>query len=160
MTELDQVTIDAALERSLVEQRERLSERTFRRYEEVVLQLRHCLDSYAYSSLSDGEQERWQQAYDRGDEQAYCHLFEPERIPDHLGSFLDWFMVRKVMAGEELLKAAGTVTGKLVRWLAQQGLHRSRRRRGRLSARPRSRTRSADRRPARDASARRVRAAV
>lgn len=29
-------------------------------------------------------------------------------------------MVRKVMAGQELLKAAGTVTGKLVRWLETQ----------------------------------------
>jgi hypothetical protein len=29
-------------------------------------------------------------------------------------------MVRKVMAGQELLKAAGTVTGKLVRWLEKE----------------------------------------
>jgi hypothetical protein len=29
-------------------------------------------------------------------------------------------MVRKVIAGRELLKAAGTVTGKLVRWLETQ----------------------------------------
>ena len=29
-------------------------------------------------------------------------------------------MVRKVIAGQELLKAAGTVTGKLARWLEQQ----------------------------------------
>ena len=30
-------------------------------------------------------------------------------------------MVRKVIAGQELLKASGTVTGKLVRWLAERG---------------------------------------
>lgn len=30
-------------------------------------------------------------------------------------------MVRKVSAGQELLKAAGTVTGKLARWLEQHG---------------------------------------
>jgi hypothetical protein len=30
-------------------------------------------------------------------------------------------MVRKVMAGQDLLKASGTVTGKLVRWLAAHG---------------------------------------
>jgi hypothetical protein len=30
-------------------------------------------------------------------------------------------MVRKVMAGQELLRAAGTVTGKLARWLEQHG---------------------------------------
>ena len=30
-------------------------------------------------------------------------------------------MVRKVIAGQELLKASGTVTGKLARWLADHG---------------------------------------
>ncbi len=41
--------------------------------------------------------------------------------PDHLGEFLDYFMVSKVMAGQELLKASGTVCGKLARWLAERG---------------------------------------
>ena len=31
-------------------------------------------------------------------------------------------MIRKVVAGEELLRAAGTVTKKLARWLADRGL--------------------------------------
>ncbi|MCA1699004.1 MAG: hypothetical protein LC790_08920 [Actinobacteria bacterium] len=30
-------------------------------------------------------------------------------------------MVRKVVAGQELLKAAGTVTAKLTRWLSEHG---------------------------------------
>jgi len=30
-------------------------------------------------------------------------------------------MVRKVIAGQELLRAPGTVTGKLVTWLAARG---------------------------------------
>ena len=107
MTKLEQVTIDDALERFLADQRARLSERTYHRYEEVIRLLRHSLDDYAYSSLSTAEQARWQKAYDEGDEQAYRHLFGPERIVEHLGSFLDWFMVRKVMAGQELLKASG-----------------------------------------------------
>ncbi len=34
---------------------------------------------------------------------------------------LDYFMVRKVMAGEELLRAAGTVTKKLAKWMAATG---------------------------------------
>ena len=55
-----------------------------------------------------------------GDEEAFCKLFGPEEIPPHLGEFLGYFMVRKVSAGQELLKAAGTVTGKLARWLEQQ----------------------------------------
>ena len=40
-------------------------------------------------------------------------------VLDHLGAFLGDFMVRKLFASQELLKASGTVTGKLVRWLSQ-----------------------------------------
>jgi hypothetical protein len=38
------MTIDAVLAQFLAEQRGRLSPRTFRRYEEVVDLLRHCLN--------------------------------------------------------------------------------------------------------------------
>ena len=41
-------------------------------------------------------------------------MFGPEKIAENLGEFLDYFMVRKVIAGQELLKASGTVTGKLL----------------------------------------------
>ena len=80
--------------------------------------LRDSLDSYAYSSLEPAEHRRWEQAFDAGDERAFCRLFGPEKIPEHLGEFLGYFMVRKVIAGQELLKAAGTVTNKLIAWLA------------------------------------------
>ena len=55
------------------------------------------------------------------EEYAFCQLFGPEKIPEHLGEFLGYFMVRKVIAGQELLRASGTVTGKLVTWLAARG---------------------------------------
>jgi hypothetical protein len=113
-------TIDHVLEVFLREQRLRLSDRTYRNYEDVIRLLRHSLDGYGYVSLSEPEAKRWQTAFDTGDEEAFCHLFGPEKIPPHLGEFLGYFMVRKVMAGQELLKAAGTVTGKLVRWLEKE----------------------------------------
>lgn len=114
-------TIDEALARFLAEHRERLSVRTFRRYEEVVELLRHCLDGYAYQSLDDKERRRWEAEFEANEEGAFCRMFGSEKIPENLGEFLGYFMVRKVIAGQELLKAAGTVTGKLVRWLAEQG---------------------------------------
>ena len=40
---------------------------------------------------------------------------------ENLGEFLGYFMVRKVIAGQELLHAAGTVTKKLASWLHDQG---------------------------------------
>jgi len=113
-------TIDTVLDAFLHEQRARLSERTYRNYQDVIRLLRDSLNMYAYSSLSAAEAKRWQKAFDAGDEEAFCHLFGPQEIPPHLGEFLGYFMVRKVIAGQELLKAAGTVTGKLVRWLETQ----------------------------------------
>ncbi|MGH2862452.1 MAG: hypothetical protein ACRDLT_13245, partial [Solirubrobacteraceae bacterium] len=83
--------------------------------------LRESLNAYAYSSLDARDAKRWQKAFDAGSEETFCHLFGPQEIPPHLGEFLGYFMVRKVIAGQELLKAAGTVTGKLARWLEQQG---------------------------------------
>lgn len=115
------VTIDDALEAFLAEERKRLSPKTLRNYEDVVHLLRDSLNSYAYDSLGKSEQKRWRTAFDAGDEEAYCHLFGPEKIVDHLGEFLGWFMVRKVMAGQELLRASGTVTKKLASWLHEQG---------------------------------------
>ncbi len=83
--------------------------------------LRHCLNGYGHQYLDDDERVRLEQAFDAGDEEAFVHLFGPEKIADVLGEFLDYFMVRKVMAGEELLRAAGTVTKKLAKWMAANG---------------------------------------
>jgi hypothetical protein len=105
----------------LAAQRSRLSDRTYSNYEHVIELLRHSLDDYGYSSLAAADAKRWKAAYEAGDERAFCHLFGPEMIPAHLGEFLGYFMVRKVIAGQELLKAAGTVSGKLIRWLEQEG---------------------------------------
>ncbi|MGH8300182.1 MAG: hypothetical protein ACRET5_01795 [Steroidobacteraceae bacterium] len=115
----DVVTIDQALDAFLADQRARLSDRTYRNYEDVIGLLRDSLNRYAYSSLDTRESKQWQKAFDAGDEDAFCRLFGPQEIPPHLGEFLGYFMVRKVIAGQELLKAAGTVTGKLARWPEQ-----------------------------------------
>lgn len=116
-----ETTIDAVLPSFLAEQRVRLSPKTFRKYEEVVELLRHCLEGYGYQRLGDEERRRWEAEFGAHEEGAFCRLFGPEKIPGNLDEFLDYFMVRKVIAGQELLKASGTVTGKLVRWLAERG---------------------------------------
>lgn len=117
----DQLTIEQALREFLAEQRALLSPRTFRRCEDVVWLMRECLERYGHSSLDADERRRWEKAVEAGEERAFCRLFGPERILEHLGGFLDWFMVRKVLAGPGLLRASGTVTGKLVRWLSERG---------------------------------------
>ena len=115
------VTIDEALEAFLEEQRERLSPKAMRNYDEVVFLLRSSLNSYAYDSLDEVEQRRWRKAFDDGDEEAFTKLYGPDKIVGHLGEFLGYFMVRKVMAGEELLRASGTVAKKLASWLHEHG---------------------------------------
>jgi hypothetical protein len=115
------VTIDAAFDAFLAEQRERLSPKTLWNYEEVVFLLRSSLNSYAYDSLDEVEQRRWRNAFDAGDEDAFTKLFGPAKVVEHLGEFLGYFMVRKVMASQDLLRASGTVTKKLASWLHEQG---------------------------------------
>jgi len=115
------MTIDEALCAFLAEERERLSERTMRNYEYVVELLSDSLNGYGPNGLEKADYRRWQKVYDQGDEEAFCHLFGPERIVDHYGEFLGYFMVRKVWASQELLRSAGTVTKRLAGWLFEHG---------------------------------------
>lgn len=82
--------------------------------------LRHCLNGYGHQSLDGRERKRWEAAFTE-DEDAFVKLFGPDKIADNLGEFLGYFMIRKVMAGEEFLRAAGTVTKKLAKWLGEHG---------------------------------------
>jgi hypothetical protein len=114
-------TIDRALEAFLEDSRSRLSARTARTYESVIELLRACLNSYGHQYLSEAELAAFEAAYQAGDEQAFCRLFGAEKIVESVGEFLGYFMVRKVAASEELLRASGTVSAKLVAWLAERG---------------------------------------
>lgn len=120
--EVARPTINEALAEFLAEQRERLSASTFRKYDDVVGLLRHSLDGYGHQWLSDGERAFWEKQWREVDESgSYCNTFGPEKIPENLGEFLGYFMVRKVMAGKDLLRAAGTVTKRLASWLEAKG---------------------------------------
>ncbi|MDP9403154.1 MAG: hypothetical protein M3P85_07415 [Actinomycetota bacterium] len=114
-------SIDEVLSQFLVAQEQRLAERTFANYRSVVELLRHCLNGYGHQYLDDHERRRYEAALDAGDENAFVHLFGPEKIGEGMGEFLDYFIVRKVIAGEELLPTAGTVTKKLAKWMATNG---------------------------------------
>jgi hypothetical protein len=117
----EQLTIERVLREFLTECKLQLAPRTTHMYESVLQLLCACLNSYGHQTLSDDELNDFETAYKAGDEQAFCRLFGPDRIVDNLGEFLGYFMARKVVAGESLLRASGTVTGKLVAWLAERG---------------------------------------
>ncbi|MBC8446459.1 MAG: hypothetical protein H8D78_01795 [Chloroflexi bacterium] len=114
-----QPTISEVLQQFLDDQSRRLEPRTFARYEDVIGLLQHSINGYAYNRLRAEESALFDALYGQGLQ--FCDVFGPEKILDNIGEFLDYFMVRKVIAGQELLRAAGTVTKKLARWLQEKG---------------------------------------
>lgn len=116
-----EITIDQILEQFLEEQRAGLSARTMRNYDYVIELLRDSLNGYGPNSLDKADLARWKKTYDAGDEEAFCRLFGPEELLGNLDEFLGYFMVRKVIAGQELLRSAGTVAKKLANWCHQNG---------------------------------------
>ena len=116
-------TIDQVFDEFLAQQRERLKSGTVSKYEDVLNLLRHHLNGYGYESLSTAESALFDRHYNaNGDEhREFCELFGPDKIVGSLGSLLGYFMIRKVMAGQDLKRAAGTVTKKLSKWLAAKG---------------------------------------
>jgi len=116
-------TIGDVLEEFLDEQEERLSRRTFSQYSDVIELLQHSLNGYAYSYLGDKETAYFDRLRTTGGgaDLQFCEVFGPEHILGNVDEFLSYFMVRKVMASKELLRAAGTVTKKLARWLQKKG---------------------------------------
>lgn len=114
-------TIDRALASFLAEKQEATKQRAFRNYADIVDLLKHSLNGYAYDSLDRFERRRWEKAFEAGDEAAFTRLFGPDKIPPHLGEFLGYFMIRKVIVPATLTAAAGRVTKELVEWLAEQG---------------------------------------
>lgn len=114
-------SIELVLNEFLQEQHDRLREPTFRKYLTIVELLESCLNGYGHESLSEIELRRFEKAFDDGDELAYCHLFGAEKIPAQVPAFLYWFMLRKVICGDDLLRAASTVTKRLLKWLEARG---------------------------------------
>jgi hypothetical protein len=114
-------SIELAFNDFLQEQHGRLREPTFRKYLTIVELLESCLNGYGHESLSEIELRRFEKAFEDGDEQAFCHLFGAKKIPSHLPAFLYWFMLRKVICRDDLLRAASTVTKRLLKWLEERG---------------------------------------
>ncbi len=118
-----QPNIDEVLDAFLKGQRARLSAKTVSNGEAVIQLLRSYLNGYAYQGLSKAEA-RW---FDRSfnaegkEHREFCELFGPDKILENLNGFLGDFMIRKVMAGEDFKRAAGTVTRKLSKWLGEKG---------------------------------------
>ncbi len=113
-------TIADALNEFVKEETTGLSVATQRKYRDIVELLAHSLNGYAYQYLDKTESERYDRLYSE-EEMEFCNIFGPEHILRNVDEFLSYFMVRKVMAGKDTLRAAGTVTKKLMAWLEGKG---------------------------------------
>jgi hypothetical protein len=108
-------TITQVFQEFLADQKSRLSHKTYLRYASVIDLLRLYLESY-WPGRGQGKYGR---ITDAGG--TFCGTFGPEDVIPGFSEFLGYFMPRKVMAGNDTMKAAGTVTKRLARWLAEKG---------------------------------------
>ena len=115
--------IEQALDEFLAEQLKALKPKTVAGYRDVIQLFKDCMNGYAYQSLSKAETALFDKHYNAEgkDHREFCQLFGPERIPENTGEFLGYFMVRKVMAGGDFKRLAGTVIKKLSKWLVEKG---------------------------------------
>jgi len=120
-------TIEAVLGEFLEDQAKRLKPSTMRKYQSIVSLFQSFLDGYGSQDLGKQEDALFERFYNAsGDEhREFCQIFGPEKIPGNVGEFLDYFMVRKVMCGKDLMQAAGTVMKKLGKWLEEKGYIKS-----------------------------------
>lgn len=81
------------------------------------------LNNYAYQSLSPEETEIFERHYNAEgkNHKDFCELFGPEKIPENVGEFVSYFLVRKVMASASFIGQAARVVEKLCRWLVTKG---------------------------------------
>jgi len=108
-------TIDDLLAEFLADQEARLSPKTYARYEGIV----DLYQSYLERYWPDHSGEDYNTVTRAGG--TYCGTYGAEDITAGFSEFLDYFMPHKVIAGNETMKAAGTVIKKLAKWLVARG---------------------------------------
>jgi hypothetical protein len=107
-------TISQLFDEFLADQKDRISHKTFLKYRSIIGLYKSYLESYWPGH--DGEYDKITKAGG-----SYCGTFGPDDATAGYSEFLGYFMPRKVMCGKETMQAAGTVTKKLAKWLAEKG---------------------------------------
>ncbi len=92
--------IKEVFDQFLSEQKSKLAPKTYRDYESVIDLFENQLDGYAWNGIDDGEK-----AYDEAKKQkkSFIDLYDHTHIEDNVGEFLDYFVPRKVMSGDEFI---------------------------------------------------------
>ena len=96
----------------LSEQKSKLAPKTYRDYASVIDLFAHQLDGYAWNNLDNGDK-----AYDKAQKKGKSFIAE------NVGEFLDYFVPRKVIAGDNfILKTCPRVIRKLLKWMREKHL--------------------------------------
>jgi len=101
-------TIRQALAAFLEDTRARVSVSTARRYEFGIDLFEESMDGYGLLG-------------DRDDSRLFCDATGAGRIPGEVDEFFTWYLVRKVSAPMDDLKACGTAVKQLATWLGERG---------------------------------------
>jgi hypothetical protein len=109
-------TIDQLFEEFLADQKATVSPRTWTKYNNAIDLYRSYLESY----WPDHSMEEYNAITDL--DGTYCGTFGAKEMASGFAEFLDYFMPHKVIAGNDTMKAAGTVIKKLSKWLVEKGL--------------------------------------
>jgi hypothetical protein len=112
--------IKEVFDQFLSEQKSKLAPKTYRDYESVIDLFENQLNGYAWNGIDDGEK-----AYDEAKKQkkSFIDLYDHTHIEDNIGEFLDYFVPRKVMSGDEfILKTCPRVIRKLLKWMRDKKL--------------------------------------
>jgi len=109
--------LNKILDDFLSDQDQRLSKRTYNNYENVIELFANYLNTYAYNNLEVEYQDIFEEKCING-EKSYCEIFSVDKVNFILiEDFMTYFLVKKVMAGKELIKNTITVMRQLVKWL-------------------------------------------
>jgi hypothetical protein len=112
--------INEVFSQFLSEQKSKLAPKTYRDYASVIGLFANQLDGYAWNNLDNGDK-----AYDKAQKQgkSFIDLYDHTHIEENVGEFLDYFVPRKVIAGDDfILKTCPRVIRKLLKWMRERHL--------------------------------------
>jgi len=109
--------IDEILGEYLEHEKMRLKERTFRDYEYIIHLFKLYLNGYGYLYLNEEDTKLFEAHVDE-DEECFTKLFGQDKLTEsEIREFLDYFIIRKVMGSESLMKDAIRVMKKFSKWM-------------------------------------------
>lgn len=114
-------SIDVIMDAFLAAQKERLKQRTYRDYEDVIELFVIYLNGYGYQNLDGQDLEKWESRIEH-DEDCFTKLFGIDQIDYFTFSeFFEYFIIRKVASGAHFMKLAVRVMKKWTNWLLENG---------------------------------------